>query len=178
MKRSSKTTSKCGNATRVLASLIFAATIRVSLAAGDESQNLPAPNSSAQIECTTPDGRVLTVPTAADASKGAAALLSDDETLRCPLQEGRTTFVIKLPENSARDRFTVINENAAAAGQLKISVSNDPLPAASTEWVEVDGDITFSHKRLFNVSMVGVEARYMKLSFDVAKAVRLAAVDR
>ncbi len=104
--------------------------------------------------------------------------MSDNETLSCPLQEGRTTFVIKLPATSQRDRFTFVNENATAAGELRISVSNDQLPATSPKWVEVDGNITFSHKRLFSVSTVGVEARYLKLSFDVAKGVRIAAVER
>jgi len=182
MKRSCKTTSHGRSATRAFASLILGATICVSLAAGDDHQSLPekslaASSSSPQIECTTPDGRVAAVPTATGANKDAVALLSADETLSCPLQEGRTTFVIKLPTTSLRDRFTFVNENAAAAGELKISVSNDQLPATSPKWVEVDGNISFSRKRLFNVSMVGVDARYMKLSFDVTKGVRIAAVD-
>jgi hypothetical protein len=182
MKRSSKTSSNGRNATRAFAVFILAAAIRVSVAAGDHDQNLPAKilassNSDTQIECTTPDGRIVAVPPVTGAKQDAAALLSDNETLSCPLQEGRTTFVIKLPATSQRDRFTFVNENAAAAGELKIWVSNDQLPATSPKWVEVDGNITFSHKRLFNVSMVGVEARYLKLSFNVTRGVRIAAAD-
>lgn len=177
MKRSAKITSNGRKATSALTSLIFAATIRASVAAGGDEQSLPgenlvATNSGAQIECTTPDGRVVAVPTAAGANKDA--VLRDDETLSCPLQEGRTTFVIKLPETSLLDRFTFVNENAGAAGEMKIAFSNCQLPAASAKWVEVDGNVIFHHKRLFNVSMVGVEARYLKLSFDVAKSARIA----
>jgi len=31
----------------------------------------------------------------------------------------------------------------------------------------VDGTISFSHKRLFNLSMLGVETRFVRLSFHV-----------
>ncbi len=183
MKPSSKTISDGRNATRAFAVLVLATTISVSFAGGDTDQSLLAKvparnNANAEIECTRPDGRVVAVPAATGMNKDSDAVLSDNETLSCPLQEGRTTFVIKLPARSQRDRFTFVNENATAAGELKISVSNDQLPATSPKWVEVDGNITFSHKRLFSVSTVGVEARYLKLSFNVAKGVRIAAVER
>lgn len=126
-----------------------------------------------QIECTTPDGQVVAV-TGAAAAASSAPTLTDPGTLNCRLQEGQTTFVIKLPAAATFDRFTFVNENATAAGHFKISVSNDQLPVESAKWIAVDGNIAFSHKRLFNVSMVGVEARYLKLSFDVEKTVRLA----
>lgn len=167
MNRFWTTTRNSRGAAAAFASLILVAALRVSVAAGD---------SSTQIECTMPDGRVVAVPSATATQD--AAILADNETLRCALQEGRTTFVIRLPGSLQRDRFTFVNENAAAAGKLKISVSNDQLPADSPKWVEVDGDITFKQKRLFNVSTVGVEARYLKLSFEVAKDVRIAAVGR
>ena len=142
----------------------------VSAAPSDDSAefNLATLNSSAQIECTTPDGRVeLLRPN--EPSVASAALLQD-QMLRCPLQEGVTTFVIKLPTTTLLDRFTFVNENAAAAGELKISVSNYQLPASSPKWVDVDGSVTFSRKRLFNLSMLGVEARYVKLAFNVNSA--------
>ncbi len=37
--------------------------------------------------------------------------------------------------------------------------------------------ISFNHKRLFNLSMVGVEANYVKLSFNVEKGDRIAALE-
>jgi hypothetical protein len=59
---------------------------------------------------------------------------------------------------------------------LKISVSNYQLPASSPKWVPVDGNVNFTHKRLFNLSMLGVEARYLKLSFRVEDAGRRSSV--
>ena len=145
----------------------------VSAASADETSNLVRTSNGAEIECTTPDGRTELV--TAETHRGSA-LVMNDETMSCDLQEGRTTFVIKLPSTSLLDRFTFVNENAAAAGDLKISVSNYQLAATSPKWVEVDGNITFSRKRLFNLSMVGVEARYLRLSFNVASGGRIGAV--
>lgn len=136
----------------------------------------PLPAATTMIECTTPDGRVVEVPTAGAATSGAPALLVGEDMLTCPLQEGETNFVIKLSNAAFLDRFTFVNENATAAGRLKISVSNDRLPVKSPKWVDVDGNIAFSRKRLFNVSTVGVEARYVKLSFRVEKTERVASV--
>ena len=140
------------------------------------AKNLARMNYGTQIEWTTPDGRTAAVATATETNQSAAALIMDDETLSCPLQEGETTFVIKLPSTAQLDRFTFVNENAAAAGSLKISVSNYKLPAASPKWTDVDGSISFTRKRLFNLSMLGVEARYVKLSFNVEKAGRIASL--
>jgi hypothetical protein len=100
----------------------------------------------------------------------------DDDTLSCPLQEGETTFIITFPRTSLLDRFTFINENAAVQGEMRIAVSNYRLPADSPKWTDVSGKTQFTSKRLFNLSMVGVEARYVKLSFHVAKGGRIASL--
>jgi len=153
-------------------------TVSASPASGENVNNSatnPARmNCGAKIECITPDGREAVVATAQNRS--AAARIMDDDTLSCPLQEGQTTFIITLPSTLLVDRFTFLNENANARGELKIAVSNDQLPASSSNWVEVDGRIPFTNKRLFNVSIVGVEARYVKLSFDVEKSSRIASL--
>ncbi|MEO5720564.1 MAG: hypothetical protein ABIR71_03720 [Chthoniobacterales bacterium] len=140
------------------------------------AKNLARMNSGAQIEWTAPDGKTTGAANANDEKQSPAVLIMDDDTISCPLQEGQTTLVIKLPAAAALDRFSFVNENAEAAGQLKISVSNYRLPASSPMWVEVDGSISFARKRLFNLSMVGVEARYVKLSFQVEKAGRIASL--
>lgn len=122
---------------------------------------------TAQIECITPDGRqsAISHPHVVDSS--SAASIVDDTTVSCPLREGDTTFVIALSINGRRDRFTFINENAAACGELKIAVADSRLAADSPKWTEVDGIIPFSHKRLFNLSMLGVEKRFVRLTFHV-----------
>ena len=147
---------------------------------------LPATNSSAaagrmncgaHIECVTPDGqpgRISRVP-AQDPS--AAALIMEDDTVTCVLQEGETNFVIELPTVAVPDRFTFLNENGKARGELKISVSNQRLAPNSAEWKEVEGVIPFVHKRLFGVSLLGIEAKYVRLSFRVEKQVSMAATD-
>src|SRR3954452_24155190 len=138
--------------------------------ASNSAKNLARMNCGAKIECITPDGKEATVATATEQYRSAAALIMDDDTLSCPLQEGETTFIITLPSTSLVDRFSFLNENATARGELKIAVSNYRLPARSPKWTDVDGGASITNKRLFNVSMVGVEARYVKLSFNAEKS--------
>ena len=158
------------------AALSAAAPAQPASADSNAAKNLARMNCGAKIECITPDGRAATVASASAQNQSAAALIMDDDTLSCPLQEGETTFIISLANTSMLDRFKFVNENATARGELKIAVSNYQLPATSPKWVEVDGRIAFSNKRLFNLSMVGVEARYVKLSFNVQKGGRIASL--
>jgi hypothetical protein len=148
----------------------------IALPESNPAKNLARMNCGAKIDWITPEGRVTAVPNASDRNSSATALLMDDDTLSCPLQQGETTFIISFPKTSLLDRFTFLNENAAAEGEMKIAVSNYRLAAESPKWTEVNGNIAFSHKRLFNLSMVGVEARYVKLSFRVQKDGRIAAL--
>jgi hypothetical protein len=169
---------------RGLAALIFSGAVvsssfaqdSVALHESNAAKNLARMNCGAKIDCITPDGRVAVVPNARDKNSSATALLMDDDTLSCPLQEGETTFIIAFPKTSLLDRFTFLNENAAAEGEMKIAVSNYRLAPESPKWTEVNGSVAFSRKRLFNLSMVGVEARYVKLSFRVQKGGRIAAL--
>ena len=143
---------------------------------GNAAKNLARMNCGAKIDCITPDGRLVAVPSANEKNTSAAALIMDDDTLSCPLQEGDTTFIISFPKTSLLDRFTFVNENAAVQGEMRIAVSNYRLPADSPKWTDVSGKTEFTSKRLFNLSMVGVEARYVKLSFHVAKGGRIASL--
>jgi hypothetical protein len=122
---------------------------------------------SAQIEYIAPDGQFASVRAARLGSHAPAAAFVDNDTVSCILREGETTFIIELPKNSPRDRFTFLNENAAACGELRIAVSDSPLPADSPKWTEVDGIVPFAHKRLFKLSILGVDTKFVRLSFKV-----------
>jgi hypothetical protein len=170
----------------ILGAIVFSsAPIRPSLAAdatpaegeGNATKSPARMHCGARIDCITPDGRLSAVPSAGEKDSRAAALIKEDDTVSCPLQEGETTFIISFPKASLLDRFTFINENAAVRGEMKIAVSNDQLPADSPKWTDVSGKTEFISKRLFNLSMVGVEARYVKLSFHVKKGGHIAALD-
>ena len=99
----------------------------------------------------------------------------EDDTVSCVLQEGETNFVVELPKKRLLDRLTFLNENALARGELKIAVANDRLKPDSQGWQEVDGVIPFSHKRLFGVSLIGIDAKFVRLSFKVEKGGKVAA---
>jgi hypothetical protein len=140
------------------------------------ASNLTRMNCGARIECFLPDGQTGHVSKLPASDPGAAALIMEDDTVTCQLQEGRTDFVVELPDAHLLDRLTFLNENALARGELKIAVSNERLRATSSSWVEVDGIVPFSHKRLFGVSLIGIEAKFVRLSFRVDKPNQAVAV--
>src|SRR4051794_20464927 len=134
-------------------------------------------NCGARIECVTPDGQLGRISRLPAQDPSATALIMEDDTVTCVLQEGETNFVIELPDVAVPDRFTFLNENGKARGELKIAVSNQRLAPNSADWKEVEGVIPFVHKRLFGVSLLGIEAKYVRLSFRVEKQGSVAAAD-
>jgi hypothetical protein len=140
------------------------------------AKNLARMNCGTTIGLVGPDGHVVAAPSTTASNSSVTALILDDDTLSYPLQEGDTTFILTFPRVSLLDRFTFVNENAAAEGEMKISVSNYRLPADSPKWAEVSGSAPFTSKRLVHLPLLGVEARYVKVSFRVAKAGRIAAL--
>jgi hypothetical protein len=143
-------------------------------ASADSQRGSARMNCGAQIECVAPDGHAAQVCRLVAHDTAAIALIMDDDTITCLLEEGETNFVIELPKQAMPDRFTFVNENAAH-GELKIAVANQRLPATSPGWTEVEGVIPFAHKRLFGVSLLGVDAKFVRLSFHVEKKGRIAA---
>src|ERR1700719_2888116 len=123
-----------------------------------------------KIECLLPDGQTSAISSPHDVDPRSSASIIDDTTVSCPLREGETTFVIALPKNLTCDQLTFVNENAGASGELEIAVSDSRLSADKPKWTEIDGIIPFSHKRLFNVSLVGIETKFVRLSFHVDAA--------
>src|SRR6267143_3667459 len=140
------------------------------------SDDTPNVAQMSAVECVMPDGRYAPVALESQAEKNILAL--DNDTVSCSLPEGDTTFIISLVRSSPLDRFTLINENLAARGELRIAVSNEKLSADSDKWTPVDGAVSFKRKRLFNVSMLGVEAKYIRLTFHVEHENGMAALGR
>lgn len=114
----------------------------------------------------TPIDRENTEPVA-QARIATKFLVMDQDTVSSPVPEGDTTFIIFVARSSTLDRFTFINENKPARGELRIAVANEKLSADSDKWTSVDGAVSFKRKRLFNVSMLGVEAKYVRLAFHI-----------
>lgn len=139
----------------------------------DDTPNLPQMSA---VECVRPDGQ--SAPVALQGQVERNILTLDNGTVSCSPQEGDTTYIISLVRSSPLDRFTLINENLAARGELRIAVSNEKLSADSNKWTSVDGAVSFKRKRLFNVSMLGVEAKYIRLTFHVEHENDMAALGR
>ena len=118
-------------------------------------------NCGVKVECTIPG-------ITAENGRPPVVIMNDD-SISCPLKEGDTTFVVTLPNAGAPEQLKFVNQNAAARGTLKIAVSNEALPPNSDRWTAVDGNISFIHKRLFNLSVVGVEAKFVRITFCVER---------
>ena len=128
----------------------------------ESGQNQKPTNPDWQIECVA-------------SGRGAATNLTmADAKVNYALPRGMTSFIIQLSATAQQRCFTLVNENTAAEGKLSIAVSKERLPADSPKWNTVGRPIRFRHKRLFTVSLVGIEANYVKLTFQVERPDRTA----
>lgn len=90
---------------------------------------------------------------------------------------GETSLVVSLSQLAPERTLTVLNENLRAEGKLFLAVAEKALPANSSDWSQVEGAIAFRHKRLFKLSLVGIKAAYLRLTFDVTNAAATASTD-
>lgn len=141
----------------------------------NQAKNLARLNCGAHIDRILP-GSVVAVPVASEPEDNPAALVLDDNTLSCPLPLGESTFIITLPRISVLQRFAFINQNAAGQGDFDLAVSNYRLGSNDPKWVPVQKATSFGGQRLINLPILGVEAKYVKVSFHVQREGRLAGV--
>lgn len=132
-----------------------ALTFGASSQAGHPQRNQEATRSDWQIKCVAP-GKAK-----------AISLTMNDAKIRYALRHGVTSFIIRLADPAQRRYFTLVNENMAVEGNLSIAIANEPLALNNPKWRVVDGAIPFRHKRLFALSLIGVEAKFVKLTFRV-----------
>jgi hypothetical protein len=118
-------------------------------------------NCGARIECMTSDGT--------RENTHAPVRVMNDDSIRCPLKEGDTTFVVALPRAGSLERLKFVSDNVAARGTLKIAVSNEELAPDSARWQPVDGSVAFHRKRLFDVSVLGLDAKFVRVTFNVER---------
>lgn len=111
--------------------------------------------------------RIFLPATAAVFALSLPALAADnDATLRFVVPRGITSFIVDLATSTQQLCFTFLNDNAAAEGKLSIAVSNERR-SNDSKWKTVAGAVSFRHKRRLDLSLVGVEAKYVKLTFQV-----------
>jgi len=156
--------------------LMLVANTATGAEARNAQKNLARVNCGAHIESIMPGGGIAAAAIPSEGSEDPTTLLLDDNTLSYPLHRGETIFVIALPRVATVERLTFMNENVAASGKLKVAVSNYRLSLNDSKWVPVEGSMSFTGKRVFSLPMVGVEAKYVKLSFRVQKEGRIAAL--
>jgi hypothetical protein len=142
---------------------LSAATQEVSAASAAGKSGLL--NCGARIECVKTDD--------AEQRTHAPVVVMNDGSIRCPLNEGDTTFVVTLPRPCMLERLRFVTENVAARGTLSLAVSDEDLAPDSGHWRLVEGSVAFHHKRLFDLSVVGLEAKFVRVTFSVEREMRL-----
>lgn len=142
----------------------------------NQAKNLARLNCGAHIDRILPGGKIVTFTNSPQDSADPSTLLLDDNTLSCALALGDNVFVVTLPHISVLQRFAFINRNAAAQGEFEVAVSNYRLGSTDPAWTKVQRSTSFDRERSINLPMLGVEARYVRLTFHVRKKGQLAAL--
>jgi hypothetical protein len=145
-------------------------------ATANQAKNLARLNCGAHIDRILPGGKIVTFTNSPQDSADPSTLLLDDNTLSCALALGDNVFVVTLPHISVLQRFAFINRNATAQGEFEVAVSNYRLGSTDPAWTKVQRPTSFDKERFINLAMLGVEARYVRLTFHVRKEGQLAAL--
>lgn len=114
---------------------------------------------------------------AGQASNSNGGMAAKEARLSCALRRGASSFVIQLKKLKSARCFTFVNENPRAEGRMSIAVSDRALAPDSPAWKAVAGSIPFRHKRRFALSLVGVQANYVRLTFEVERAPKVAGLN-
>jgi len=97
----------------------------------------------------------------------AINLTVNNAKTRLKLRKGVTSFVIPLSSPHQQRCFTLENENVAAKGTLSIATASKRLAVNDAKWNVVAGAVRFRQKREFYLSLVGVDARFVRLTFQI-----------
>jgi hypothetical protein len=142
---------------------------QISVGPANDAKNLARLNCGTHLALVS-ESHSLDVRPSRGRADSAANLLLDDNTLSYHLEQGNNTILVALQNISNLDRFIFINENPDTTGTAQIFVSNYRLEPNDSHWLEADRKFDFSGRRFISVSLAGVEAKYVKISFAMRKA--------
>ena len=129
---------------------------------GAEVKAIPQSNSRAKLQLSS---------NVQDRNTSEAALLCDDPTTGYQLPAGRSSILVSLANIENIESISLLNDGAQ--GDISIATSNANVPANSPEWHSV-ANCAMSEGAV--MAKVGPsEAKYVKLTFNVAQAGRIAA---
>jgi hypothetical protein len=121
----------------------------------DRPTNEKSTPADRKIECVAP------------AKAKAINLTVNGAKTRFRLHRGVTSFVIPLSAPDQRRCFTLENEIIAANGTFSIATANERLAVNDANWNIVGGAVRFRQKKQFYLSLMGVEAKFVRLTFQI-----------
>lgn len=129
----------------------------------DHPANLARADFGTRLLAVDAQGKPVPAPQAA-----AVALLGEHDPLGYPLPTGTTSLIVNLPKVEQLQVFNFLN--LTATGRVSVAVSNSRLPANSPQWRSVVRAQEFSGQDVVNCELGTVEARYVKLDFNISGA--------
>jgi hypothetical protein len=136
------------------------------LSSTDHPANLARADFGTRLLMVDGQGKSVTAPQTA-----TAALLGEHDPLGYALEAGATSMIVSLPKAEQIQLFNFLN--LTAAGQVSVAVSNSKLPPNSPQWHSVVKTQEFSGQDVVNCELGSVEARYVKLDFQLTTAGRI-----
>ncbi len=106
-----------------------------------------------------------------DQNTAAAALLCDDPTTGYRLPAGASSILVSLPNIENIQSISFLNEGTQ--GEMAIAISNADVPENSPEWRRIESSALAQGAVATKIGPG--EAKYVKLSFKIKQAGRIAA---
>ncbi len=137
-------------------------------------ENLARYHFGAEVKATpqsVPLGRLQLSSNSLDENTSEAALLCDDPTTGYRLPAGQSSILVSLSNIENVESVSFLNE--AAVGDFTVAVSNAAVPENSPEWKSVAKGVL--GKGAIATKIGPGEAKYVKVSFKISQAGRIAA---
>jgi hypothetical protein len=110
---------------------------------------------------------------AGDHNTSEAALLCDDPTTGYALAAGEKTLLVTLSKIENIDKISFLNRGVK--GDVTVAISNSKLPLTSSDW-HVVSEQSLSDAGAVNANVGPSEAKYVRLTFKVTEAGRIASL--
>jgi hypothetical protein len=136
-------------------------------------ENLARYSLGAQVEVVpnaNPNAKLQLSSMSQDNNTADSALLCDDPTVGYGLQNGATTILVSLPNIENVESLAFLNQGSR--GTVSIATSNAQLPADSPQWHNAGQQELAAGP--IKTKIGPVEAKYLKLSFNVTQPGRIA----
>ena len=95
------------------------------------------------------------------------SLLDEDATVQIPFKQGETSVIIDIGAPRTVERFGFFSFTAAGSVDIFSSSSSEMLKIDSSSWAATNIHQAFASRRIVNVDLKGLNARFVKFVFKM-----------